>query len=90
MLLLLTLTLERCALTFLAIQAPGLCKFCGVCGKQFLKSSYVEKQDPFANSGVDVDTPDATSDDDSRLAPLTELLAEACDRCIYCGGKFIG
>lgn len=50
----------------------------------------MENQNPAATNSNDIDMPDATSDDDSRLIPLTELVANACDRCIYCGGKFLG
>jgi hypothetical protein len=76
---------RRCALTFLAIQAPGICRFCGICGKQFLKASKVESQ----NSGqADVEMGEASGNGGGR--PLTELLCEACERCVYCGGKFVG
>jgi hypothetical protein len=75
--------LRRCALTFLAIQAPDMCKFCGICGKQFLKASEIEGQVPRNNEDVDVEMQDGSR-------PLTELLCEACDRCVYCAGKFIG
>ncbi|QDS71860.1 hypothetical protein FKW77_010011 [Venturia effusa] len=32
----------RCSLTFLAIQAPGISKYCGICGKQYIDGSYLE------------------------------------------------
>ncbi|KAK8236581.1 transcription factor IIIC subunit delta N-term-domain-containing protein [Phyllosticta capitalensis] len=35
----------RCALTFLAIQAPGISKLCGICGKRFLSEQHVLELD---------------------------------------------
>ncbi|KIW05516.1 uncharacterized protein PV09_03398 [Verruconis gallopava] len=81
---------RRCALTFLAIQAPRISKSCGICGKQYLRSSHVENQNPAAVRGDDVDMIDASADASAPTIPLTELLLTACIRCIYCGGKFVG
>ncbi|KAH7058765.1 transcription factor IIIC subunit delta N-term-domain-containing protein [Macrophomina phaseolina] len=35
----------RCSLTFLAIQAPGISKLCGICGKRYLNEEYLRKTD---------------------------------------------
>ncbi|KAK7621240.1 transcription factor IIIC subunit delta N-term-domain-containing protein [Phyllosticta citricarpa] len=35
----------RCSLTFLAIQAPGISKLCGICGKRFLSEHHTLKLD---------------------------------------------
>jgi hypothetical protein len=75
---------RRCALTLLAVQAPGICKFCDICGKQYLKATRVESQQTSHSDG------DAEMSDGDAGVPLTELLSAACDRCVYCGGKFIG
>ena len=77
---------ERCGLTFLAIQAPGLCNFCGICGKQYLKSSSVEIQNPIPGVTNDIEM-DPTI---IGKKPLSEQLAAACNKCVYCGGKFVG
>ncbi|TKA63871.1 hypothetical protein B0A49_09297 [Cryomyces minteri] len=52
----------RCALTFLAIQAPGVSKFCGLCGIQYLNDSILQENVeitpatlPQPSNGVDKD-----------------------------------
>ena len=42
--------LARCSLTFLAVQAPGISKYCGICGKQYLNDQYVLEQDHVLNT----------------------------------------
>jgi hypothetical protein len=85
---------RRCALTFLTIQAPNISNSCGICSKQYLKTSRVENQNPGTVVNGDAEMADAeeTSGDSGGLLPhpLTELLSTACDKCLYCGGKFIG
>jgi hypothetical protein len=74
------------------IKRPGISKFCGICGKQ-----YFDERKIFA------DVPQPTSRDkspderaeDARTLPrnhitLAQVILTAADRCIYCGGKFIG
>lgn len=72
--------LARCTLTFLAIQAPGISKVCGICGKQYLTENYLLKEDTF----------DDCSSESSESPTLLQLLLTAFDKCIYCGGKFVG
>jgi hypothetical protein len=73
-------SLARCGLTFLAIQAPGITKHCGICGKRFLSDAYLlSQEDDSEEQSINPQKP-----------TLLELLLIACDRCIYCGGKFIG
>ncbi|KAF2402626.1 hypothetical protein EJ06DRAFT_580839 [Trichodelitschia bisporula] len=145
----------RCALTFLAIQAPGISRFCGLCERQFLTDAYLQG-DVYEDSGagsdpatvndnpsvsassstngaapetekeddgsdpMPLDTPARTEIDmDEDSDPITEsteptaepapldpiivlpttgaanrslaqILLQACDRCPYCGGKFVG
>ncbi|KAI9710611.1 MAG: hypothetical protein M1812_007375 [Candelaria pacifica] len=38
-------TFRRCALTFLAIQAPGISKYCGLCGIEYLHLDFLLKND---------------------------------------------
>ncbi|KAK5016093.1 hypothetical protein LTR39_002262 [Cryomyces antarcticus] len=52
----------RCALTFLAIQAPGISKFCGLCGIQYLNDSILQEDVEIApaslsqpSNGIDED-----------------------------------
>lgn len=42
----------RCGLSFLAIQAPGITKYCGICQRPFLNDDYVATQE----SGHDLHT----------------------------------
>jgi len=39
----------RCGLTFLAIQAPNISKFCGICGKQYLGNGFILDQESEQN-----------------------------------------
>ncbi|KAK5162632.1 hypothetical protein LTR04_003214 [Oleoguttula sp. CCFEE 6159] len=55
-------SLFRCALTFLAIQAPGISKFCGLCGIQYLNDSILQEDVEIApaslsqpSNGIDED-----------------------------------
>ncbi|KAF2147533.1 uncharacterized protein K452DRAFT_217535 [Aplosporella prunicola CBS 121167] len=60
----------RCALTFLAIQAPGISKFCGVCGRQYLDEQHIARNDklpelsspaPSQQHAQDIEMPDASA-----------------------------
>ena len=73
----------RCGLTFLAIQAPGISKVCGICGKQYLTENYLLKEDSLDESGLFAGTA-------TESPSLLQLLLTAFERCIYCAGKFIG
>ena len=85
----------RCGLTFLTIQAPGISKFCGICGRQFLNDNYLEKstlrtndngiEDLSAQSKNEIET-----GENAAFQSLAQVLFAACDVCIYCGGKFVG
>ncbi|KAI8939105.1 hypothetical protein NX059_004941 [Plenodomus lindquistii] len=48
----------RCGLSFLAIQAPGITKYCGICSTPFLNEEFVAAQDV-----IDTEKPDATRGD---------------------------
>jgi hypothetical protein len=45
----------RCGLSFLAIQAPGITKYCGICSTPFLSDEFVIAQE-YADSKKSVDT----------------------------------
>ncbi|ORX94757.1 transcription factor IIIC subunit delta N-term-domain-containing protein [Clohesyomyces aquaticus] len=38
----------RCGLTFLAIQGPGISKYCGVCSRAYFSDEYVLEQESFS------------------------------------------
>ncbi|KAF1350322.1 hypothetical protein EJ07DRAFT_139398 [Lizonia empirigonia] len=67
----------RCGISLLAIQAPGITKYCGICSTPFLNEEFVRAQE----RQVDMAEPPVT---------LSRVLFQACDVCIYCGGKFVG
>ncbi len=65
-------TFVRCSLTFLAIQAPGHSRHCGVCRRIFLTDAAFSDNNPRSDHG----------------RSLPRLLVGACDVCAFCGGKF--
>lgn len=67
----------RCGISLLAIQAPGITKYCGICSTPFLSEEFVQAQE-VGGGGAE---PSVT---------LSRVLFQACDVCIYCGGKFVG
>lgn len=93
----------RCALSFLAIQTPGTAKFCGICNTQYLNEFLIPELQPSA-LGRDLGEPNPPVDgiEDSwgsakqggapkePLISLSRILFSAIDRCVSCGGKFVG
>ena len=67
----------RCGISLLAIQAPGITKYCGICSTPFLSEEFVWAQE-------------AGPEQAEPLVTLSRVLFQACDVCIYCGGKFVG
>jgi hypothetical protein len=77
-------------MTFLAIQAPYITRRCGLCGRSYLKDGVLEDDD--LDPG-DVAQASDNADSVQKHAPrisVGRLLFAVCDRCIFCGGKFIG
>ena len=68
----------RCGVSLLAIQAPGITKYCGICSTPFLSEEFVRAQE--AEGEADAEPP----------VTLARVLFQTCDVCIYCGGKFVG
>jgi hypothetical protein len=66
----------RCGISLLAIQAPGITKYCGICSTPCLNEEFVRAQE----TGEGESEPPNT---------LSRVLFQACDVCIYCGGKFV-
>lgn len=67
----------RCGISLVAIQAPGITKYCGICSTPCLSEEFVRAQE---TGGSDIEPP----------VTLSRVLFQACDVCIYCGGKFVG
>ncbi|KAF2759972.1 hypothetical protein EJ05DRAFT_537156 [Pseudovirgaria hyperparasitica] len=97
-------TIVRCGLTFQAIQAPGISKICGMCGMQTLndltglaRNEHRYRADDPATENTNVVATAAMSraafersgSPGSSLPPFEEVLFDACDVCIYCGGKYL-
>jgi hypothetical protein len=89
----------RCGLTFLSIQEPGVCKFCGICGTSFLKDSYafqsdggmIESTERSHNVESLIDTVGNADPNRSQSLEfsLSQMLYAAFDVCIYCGGRYV-
>ena len=73
---------DRCQLTFLAIQAPGISKYCGICGKQFLTVQWVQQKASLREG-------DGNTSLTPKMPNLAYLLLAACELCVYCGGKYV-
>lgn len=67
----------RCGISLLAIQAPGITKYCGICSTPFLNEEFVRAQDNIEGGAEPAYT-------------IARMLFQACDVCIFCGGKFVG
>lgn len=68
----------RCGVSLVAIQAPGITKYCGICSTPFLNEEFVRAQEV------------ADEADTEPPVTLARVLFQACDVCIFCGGKFVG
>ena len=85
--------IERCTLTFMAIQEPGISKYCETCGREYLNEKYLWPIPPGVctsetsreNSGLPNLLPGLASEETSHLRELIRTF----DKCIFCGGKFI-
>jgi len=90
-------------LSFLAIQAPGISKTCSLCGKQYLKEIFLDKDDlvqtaddatnPEPQTAAEIATEHAERQkalQGMQTSSLARILFAASDLCLYCGGKFIG
>ncbi|TLD18349.1 hypothetical protein E2P81_ATG12144 [Venturia nashicola] len=73
----------RCSLTFLAIQAPGISKYCGICGKQYIEGFYLETdlsrgraRMPATQNGEDI----SMRDDTATITPSSRDQDVATDK----------
>ena len=100
----LTRYIDRCALTFLAIQEPGISKICDTCGREYLDEDTALERDAI-NSAIFISRADQSDKaaNESAMASqtptdpvitedqsLAHALFKAHDVCIFCGGKFVG
>ncbi|KAG5295467.1 zinc-finger of transcription factor IIIC complex domain-containing protein [Histoplasma capsulatum G186AR] len=74
----------RCGLTFLSIQDPSISKRCSVCGSEVLDAELVDFPSVIgpgmgAAGGSQPQRPHER---------LIDILCDAFDTCIYCGGRF--
>lgn len=75
-----------------AIQIPGLSKFCGICSQQYLRSEQSIAFQSVTDNHTDVsrDERSRTTEKDGPLkVSLAQVLFATFDACIYCGGKFL-
>ena len=84
----------RCSLTFLSIQGPGITRFCGLCHRHVLSESFLLGSEVNDNIIVNCEDTNTSIEDESvakdDLPRLIELIVAAFDKCVYCGGHFIG
>lgn len=64
----------RCSLSFVAIQEPGISKFCSKCGRQFLDPGKMK--------------PGSPNHDNADGPSLSQVVFDKFDVCPYCQGKF--
>ena len=88
----LIISLARCGLSFLAIQAPGISKQCGICKRQYFNDEYVSSQDaaPASTPQQSDSIPAENMDGATRPFGLAQILFASCHVCVYCYGKFVG
>lgn len=68
----------RCGISLIAIQAPGITKYCGICSTPYLNEEFVRAQEKVGEGEAE------------PAYTITRMLFQACDVCIFCGGKFVG
>ncbi|KAL1966168.1 hypothetical protein VTN77DRAFT_4720 [Rasamsonia byssochlamydoides] len=82
----------RCALTFLAIQEPGISKFCSLCGTEFLDITNREEEattDTANGAGNPITIGEKEPEEPVKDSLyLYDTVVEFFDTCPYCGGKF--
>ncbi|KAI9808431.1 MAG: hypothetical protein M1827_007250 [Pycnora praestabilis] len=79
----------RCGVTFLAIQAPGISKYCGICGRQFLHEKIlpdIDEHKPTISQRVD-STDDKVVLEQGHSSPgtTTETAVDDTDEFVMVG-----
>lgn len=79
-------------MTFLAIQEPGISKFCSLCGTEFLDISDDREEEEAtadtANGAGNVTGGNEQEESQKGLRSLYDRVIEFFDTCPYCGDKF--
>lgn len=83
---------NRCGLTFLTMQSPGMSKACGICGTQYLSEHAINgaEEDASTELGNEPHVEHSTQGEVGVAKSFAWIVLTACDVCIYCGGKFVG
>lgn len=86
---------DRCALTFFAIQEPGISRYCDTCSREYLHEDYALKTchvDKHASGTDGMGISDNSNDPSNGTdgGSILQSLFQHHDVCIFCGGKFIG
>ena len=84
---------DRCSLTFLAIQEPGISKYCNTCGREYLNETTMAIE----SEQMTMQIAEGTLNNEGRGEQRTQtdqfflqMLFQKYDTCIFCPGKFIG
>lgn len=95
--------LGRCALSFLAIQEPGVSKYCDTCGSEYLNEDRLLEGTTGATEVIVARTEDYNGMDKNKevvqgfpvksgsgaTVSILQTLLNIYDVCIFCSGKFI-
>ena len=80
-------------MTFIAIQTPFITRRCGICGKQYLKEDFLSgdklTEDETVRQSHNKQVHVGVRNERPKIS-LARLLFAVCERCTFCGGKFIG
>lgn len=71
----LTRFIDRCSLTLLAIQKPGISKFCASCNREYIDKNHILRDDEPLS--------------DSTCQQMVSTLFKTFPRCIYCEGTLL-
>jgi len=86
---------DRCALTFFAIQEPGISRYCDACSREYLHEDYalntcrVDMNAP-SPDGLEIFDNSKNPGNETEGESILQTLFKDYDVCIFCGGKFIG
>ena len=95
---------DRCALSFLAIQEPGISKFCDTCDREYLNEELLLQEDIEVMAVLDATTnrdevvesgelhsiESGGSLSEDKGDSLIRAMFRSYGVCIFCDGKFIG
>lgn len=97
--LLTRLNLDRCTLTFFAIQEPGISRYCDTCRREYLHEDYALNDHSRHGGKPAPGTKGMETSDNATMEgnvvsfddeSILQVLFRNYDVCIFCGGKFIG